>query len=156
MSRHPAEPTIPALLLLTIACGGALPTVTPTPASQHGTFRFSERVAESSPQLVVEGVFTVTADTIVVDESNPGPCFPIVPASTQVIRYRCGPLVLGFDRRQPLLRSGYTIAGTALESQRVCIRTTISPTGQVICAQYGQERVQVARTFSGRIRGFPL
>src|SRR5829696_405394 len=67
------------------------------PESQTGTFRFLERVGESAPVIVLEGILTVTADTIELDLS-PGPCrYDEQSAGSSVIRYRCADVSISID-----------------------------------------------------------
>jgi len=127
----------------------------PTPVSQHGTFRFTDRVNAASPMIVVEGEFTVRADTIIATVTS-GNCQPVIPPSTQAYNIRCGQVQLSFDRRNPLQRAGYSVQGTAMVPQRVCVRFVPNSSGQQVCVQYGTETVQVVRQFTGTIRPIPV
>ena len=137
------------------ACSSSVYVAQPIPVSQHGTFRFSDRVYEASPSIVVEGEFTVRADTIMAEVTS-GNCQPIIPASTQSYGFRCGQVSLSFDRRNPLQRANYSVQGTAMVSQRVCKRYVTNTSGQQVCVEFGQETVQVVRNFGGRIRPIPI
>ncbi|MDZ4675379.1 MAG: hypothetical protein SGI84_13055 [Gemmatimonadota bacterium] len=143
-----------AALALAAGCNSTVPVLRLIPDSQHGSFRFSDRISQASPTIIVEGEFTVQADTIIVGVST-GICQPIIPPSTQSYRYRCGQMTLSFDRRNPLQRASYSVEGTAMETVRVCLRYTTNPNGQTICAAYGQETQQVVRVFGGTIRPIP-
>ncbi len=143
------------LLGLLMACGSNAVQLRPIPESQFGTYRFTDRVSAASPTIVVEGEFTIQADTIVAGVTL-GSCQPMIPPSTQSFNFRCGQVSLSFDRRNPLQRATYSVEGTAIELQRVCVRFTVNQSGQQICVQYGNERVQVARNFGGRIRPIPV
>lgn len=135
-------------------CNSTVPVLRPTPESQHGNFRFSDRVSQASPTIIVEGEFTVQADTILVSVST-GICQPVVPPSTQSYRFRCGEMTLSFDRRNPLQRSSYSVQGTGMVQQRVCVRFVPNSSGQQVCVQYGTETVQVVQQFGGTIRPIP-
>lgn len=142
-------------LTLLAGCGSTAYVAQPIPMSQHGTFRFSDRVNAASPMIVVEGEFTVRADTIVAEVTS-GNCQPVIPASTRSYGFRCGPVSLTFDRYNPLLRATYSVQGTAMEMRRVCVRFVTNSSGQQVCTQYGQESIQVVRNFGGRIRPIPV
>lgn len=135
-------------------CSSSVYVAQPIPESQHGTFRFSDRVNAAMPMIVVEGEFTVRADTILVEVTT-GNCQPVIPPSTQSYGFRCGQVSLTFDRRNPLQRATYSVQGTAMEMRRVCVRFVPNSSGQQVCVQYGQESVQVVRNFGGRIRPIP-
>lgn len=144
-----------ASLALTAACNSAVPILRPIPDNQHGRYRFSDRISAASPTIIVEGEFTIEADTIKVGVST-GVCQPVIPPSTQSFRFRCGEMTLSFDRRNPLQRSSYAVQGTAMVQQRVCVRFVPNSSGQQVCVQYGTETVQVVRQFGGTIRPIPM
>lgn len=142
------------LLTAVAACGGAIPVLHPIPVDQYGSYRFVHRVEGADPPIVVEGEFTIEADSIRAGLTS-GYCQPLQPVSARNIGFRCGPVSLNFSREQPLLRSSYSVQGTAYVLQRVCRRYGTSPTGAQVCLEYGQDRVQVTRTFGGTIRPLP-
>ncbi|MCL4866910.1 MAG: hypothetical protein KJZ47_13530 [Gemmatimonadales bacterium] len=155
MPRPPLRfATLPGLALLA-ACGSTVHLTRPIPESQHGTFRFTDRVSAASPTIVVEGEFTIRADTILAQVTS-GNCRPTIPPSTQSFRFDCGQVSLAFDRYSPLQRGSYSVQGTAMEMRRVCVRFVPNSSGQQVCVQYGQESVQVVRNFGGRIRPIPV
>lgn len=138
-----------------LACGSNVYQFRPIPVSQHGTFRFTDRVSDASPTITVEGEFVVQADTILPGVTA-GFCQPVIPPSTQAFNFRCGNVSLSFDRLNPLQRATYAVQGTAMELQRVCRRFVPNQFGQQVCVQYGTESVQVVRVFGGRIRPIPV
>lgn len=139
---------------LAAGCASTVPVLRPIPESQHGSYRFIDRVNTASPTIVVEGEFTVRADTIIATVTS-GNCQPVIPPSTQAYNIRCGQVQLSFDRRNPLQRAGYSVQGTAMVQQRVCVRFVPNSSGQQVCVQYGTETVQVVRQFTGTIRPIP-
>lgn len=148
------SPLLPALLLASAACGSAPPPGAPIPESRQGTFRFVERVEGSSPEILVEGEVSVRADTVLVSV-NTGLCQPALVTNSQEFRVRCGELALSFDRRNPAQRASYAVQGRGFEMQRVCRRTTTASNGRPVCIEFGQELVEVERTFIGRLRPIP-
>lgn len=144
------------ILCCTAACGsGAAPHLTPIPVEHYGTYRFVHRTEGADPAIVVEGEFTIEADSIRVGLAS-GFCRSLQSTTVRSTLFTCGPVTLYFDREQPLLRSSWSVQGTAYVTQRVCRRYGTNPSGAQVCLEYGQERVQVTRTFGGRIRAFPL
>lgn len=143
------------LLLATAACGGSAPVQQPIPVDTYGSYRFLQRVEGADPPITVEGEFTIEADSIRVGLAG-GYCRPLQPASVRNTSFQCGPVSLTFDREQPLLRSWFSVQGTAYVFERVCRRYGTSPSGARICLEYGQDRVQVTRQFGGTIRPLPV
>ncbi len=143
------------LLMATAACGGSAPVPQPIPVDQYGSYRFLQRVEGADPPITVEGEFTIEADSIRVGLAS-GYCRPLQPSTVRSTVFHCGPVTLYFDREQPLLRSGFSVQGTAYVFQRVCRRYGTSPTGARICLEYGQDRIQVTRQFGGVIRPIPV
>lgn len=143
------------LLVATAACGGSAPVQQPIPVDTYGSYRFLHRVEGADPPITVEGEFTIEADSIRVGLAS-GYCRPLQPASVRSTSFNCGPVSLTFDRERPLLRSHFSVQGTAYVFQRVCRRYGTSPTGARICLEYGQDRVQVTRHFGGTIRPIPV
>lgn len=143
-----------ACLGLIAACGSSVHLTRPIPVSQHGTFRFTDRVSNATPSITIEGEFTIQADTIRPGVTS-GFCQPVIPPSTQFFHFRCGAVSLSFDRENPLQRATYSVQGTAMEVRRICVRFGTNAAGQQVCTQFGQESVQVERNFGGRIRPIP-
>jgi len=136
-------------------CASPVPHLYPIPDSQFGTYRFSDRVHEANPPIVVEGEFTIRADTILASVTT-GICQPEIPPQTQSFTFQCGPVTLSFDRRNPLQRATYEVQGTAMVLRRECLRYEPGRSGISVCVAYTQEEVQVVRTFSGQIRPIPV
>ena len=143
------------LLVATAACGGSAPVQQPIPVDTYGSYRFLHRVEGADPPIVVEGEFTIEADSIRVGLAD-GYCRRLQPASVRNTAFNCGRVSLYFSREQPLLRSYYGVQGTAYVFERVCRRYGTSPSGARICLEYGQDRVQVIRNFGGTIRPIPV
>lgn len=142
-------------VLLLAACSYTPPRFEPYPVSLHGTYRFADRVSGSTPALVVEGEFTIQADTILAGLAG-GFCQAGIPANIQAFTFRCGTATLWFDRHNPLQRASYSIQGTATVQERVCYRYGTNSRGEQICLEYRQQRNQVTRVFGGVIRPIPV
>ena len=139
-----------AALLLLASCRPAPSSLSPAPGDQYGTYRFSERVAGSSPLLVVDGELTFRADSI---EARVGEvaCLPTVPRDFRQFTLECGTVGLSFERADPLRHPTWSAEGTAMVQERVCRRRELDRFGVERCVEYRNERALKARTFRGEL-----
>lgn len=119
------------------------------PATRFGTYRFSERVPETSPQnLVLEGTVTITADTADFD-MVPGPCRYAQPSqqSRTAWRYQCGDVAISIDREDPT-RINYSLTAIVAVSRNVCVARDANGN----CLQFEVQKEEVPQRRSGRLR----
>jgi len=137
-------------LLIGAGCASATRYAGPIPEHAHGHYTFSETVAGSTRGLVLAGEFTVAADTITVTEQS-APCEPVQPADMQLVRYRCGDVLLAFDRRNPA-HVTYRVMGYKLESRAGCVGRRVAVVGGVECDRTAEDEVEVPAVLTGYIR----
>ena len=123
---------------------------------QVGVYRFSERISADNPTsetIDLDGQFVVLGDTITV-EARPGPCrYDTRTTLGGPILYQCGQnLTLSFDRHQPVARATYRALVTIRETQRICVRYTVDPSGRRICVETSTQTVERMVTQSGHLR----
>ena len=120
-------------------------------ADDVGSYRFEERVStgDGLQSMVLEGVFTVRRDTVVVD-ATPGPCrYDRRSTRGGAFVYNCADVTLRFDRDDPVRRSTYTVTVTVRTQRTVCVRYATSATGQRFCAQTRVEESESSAPRSG-------
>jgi hypothetical protein len=126
------------------ACASARGPASPP----EGTYRFTERVAQASSDLTIEGELHLRRDTIQLDYQR-GICRYDAQSSNGLrIMYRCGEAVFSIDRRDPLNRTTYAVPVTVLVPVRSCVRYTTTADGRSVCAQWQtvNEERRVLRT----------
>jgi hypothetical protein len=150
--------TIVAAILVTGACHAARANGDElTPAQkQFGVYRFSERISANNPTseiIDLEGQFVVLGDTVTV-EARPGPCeYDTRTTLGGPILYQCGQnLTLSFDRHQPVARATYKALVAIRETQRICVRYTVDPSGRRICVETSTQTVERMVTQAGHLR----
>jgi len=123
--------------VLLSACTSNKPAAGVRPEMMLGTWRFSEQV---SPDLALEGQFTVEQDTVDVDLRT-APCrYERDRSNMLAITYSCGPEVsFSFDRSDPVRRARYTALVHLVERRTVCRRYATDSAGRTVCVETGQE-----------------
>jgi hypothetical protein len=119
-------------------------------ATQEGVYRFTERLTDATPPVLLEGILTVTADTIELTMS-PGPCRYEPTGPQTVVRYDCGGVVVSIDRTQPLNRTSYVTSVMVRVPVRTCVAVENTPQGQR-CVRYANTYEERRVTRSGRLR----
>jgi hypothetical protein len=117
-----------------------------------GSYQFEERVpsSERGAAIVLEGVFTVRRDTIVV-EATPGPCrYDRTSTRAGALVYQCADVTLRFHRDDPIGRSTYSVLVTEVERRTVCERYVMNA-GRRVCAESRVEIVERRVPKSGRL-----
>ena len=143
-----AASLVPVVLVLAAAGCGATRKSVAVPPEQFGIYKFVERL---NPGYTLEGEFLVQGDTVTVD-ALPGPCrYEQDRSSAMVIAYRCGTIMLFFDRADPVRKSRFSAIVRMTESRTRCIRTTVS-NGVQVCAQSIVESSTRDATKTGTLR----
>jgi hypothetical protein len=138
----------------TAACGGARSAETAAAAGtqREGVFRFTERVANTSPSnIVLEGTVKVSADTVEFD-MVPGPCRYAQPSeqSRTAFIYRCGDVHIRIDRNDPS-RISYSLSTIITVSKQVCAEYAVQ-NGRRVCVRTEQQKEEERVGRSGRLR----
>ena len=119
-----------------------------------GPYQFTEHVAaggSAGETIDIEGQVEVLRDSVLVD-ARPGPCRLDTPTVSQrPLVYQCGTVTLSFDRRDPIMRSTYSVTLTQNGTQQVCARYTVSSTGRSVCAEYRTETIPTSVRRTGTL-----
>ena len=127
------------------AAGGA----TAATVDRTGTYTFTERVPQTSPNtIVLEGTVRVTGDSAVVD-MVPGPCRYALPSeqSRTTYVYQCGDVRVTVDRDDPT-RVNYSLTTMVAVSRNVCVEYSAARQ----CLRYEVEKSEEQQRRSGRLR----
>lgn len=145
------------MVVVVAACGGASARSAPPAAAavantELGTFRFAQRVQETSPAVTLEGTVEITRDSVTID-MTPGPCRydELSSRNTTFRRYQCADVIITVDRVHPATRVGYALTTNVQVPVRTCVRYGTGDAARQ-CLQYlnSLEDRRVWRT--GRLR----
>jgi hypothetical protein len=138
---------------MTVACASASVSrfATNVPVEQQGRYVFQESVAGSSRTLVLEGEFTVQADTVTVTERS-ARCDPAQPPDLRHFVVRCGDLTLLFDRRFPSRHVAYRVDGYKLVEESGCIGRRVATGNEVACDRTATDEREVRGPLTGVLR----
>lgn len=140
--------------VVTAACAGArsAETAAAPGAQREGVFRFTERVANTSPSnIVLEGTVKVAADTVEFD-MVPGPCRYAQPSeqSRTAFMYRCGDVHIRIERNDPS-RISYSLSTIITVSRQVCAEYAVQ-NGRRVCVRMEERKEEERVGRSGRLR----
>jgi hypothetical protein len=148
MAAASARLATACLILAGVACA-------PTrrmPESRNGRFRYLERVADTSPSVQLDGEFTVTQDTIILDASSGSCRYDESSSRTTNLVYRCTDAVFMFDRRDPINHASYVVTTTVRVPVRTCAITSVDSSGRQVCTRYKTEYEERRVQRTGRLR----
>lgn len=143
---------ISVLMLLITACGGRAPGAVPVPQSHDGRYQFFERIPNTTPAVVLEGEFLVRGDAVTVT-SRQGDCrYEERESQALTLAYRCGDLLLSFDRFKLGEQVGYTIPATITTYVEGCAMYGQSRGGDRVCTRTRMESVKTDVLKQGVLR----
>lgn len=140
---------VSALLALVFLAGCASNSKKTGIRSQYvGAYRFTERTGDDAE---LNGTFVVETDTVSI-EATPGPCrYEKERSNALAFVYTCGDVTYVFDRTDPVRRASYSTMVRIQKTRSVCVRYTVTPQGQSVCAQYRSEVYYVDARRSGSL-----
>jgi hypothetical protein len=138
-----------AILAGCIGCASHKGTSAPRTAPlRDGVYSYSERPPQSS--AVIEGTFTVLADTVMLD-AHSGICHYDLRSSSRSgpFVYVCDAVTLYFDRFDPVRKASYRTTRTVYDRTQVCDQYNTNSAGQQVCVHYRTEITERQEPVSG-------
>ncbi len=138
--------------LMLAGCGGSLPLPRSPSASDIGVYAFEAPVPSSSGQILLEGTFEVTPDTVILLLEH-AQCRP-APESLAGFGYLCPGASFWFERTRPLRQPTASVTVSIPSRREVCHRWMETETGRH-CMSWGTETTYRSKWHRVRLKVTP-
>lgn len=135
--------------LMLAGCWGSLPVLRSPSASDIGLYAFEAPVPSSSGQVLLEGTFEITPDTVILLLEH-AQCRP-TPESLAGFGYFCGGARFWFARTRPLRQPSASVSVSIPSTREVCQRWMETETGRH-CMSWSNETTYRTERHSVRLK----
>ena len=124
---------------------------TDTTANANGTYKFSQRISDAIPPVMLEG-FIIVAGREVEVQMNGINCRLDQRSTRTSALFDCEAAMIRVDRGSPQTQTSYTVETTRRRPVRECVQYSTTLAGERVCVRWGTRYEESLGTLTGPLR----